>query len=376
MQLLIVPDSFKESLPATAVAFAIKRGVKRVNNGLSIKCLPFSDGGEGALTVLEKQASGKRISCKTVNPIGEAITADYFLFEDNATAWIELSQASGLALLEERDRNPCVTSTFGTGVQIKHAIEQGCSKIILGIGGSATNDGGAGIFQALGGKLTDKNGNDLVKGGAALTTLNKIVLPKGLDKIQWEIACDVDNPLLGSNGTSSVYGPQKGASPKDVAVLETSLAHFSNCVKEQLKCDIEKVAGGGAAGGTAAGMLGFFKAQLTPGFHLLAQLLELEKHIKKADLIFTAEGKIDPQSLQGKVPIGVARLAKKHHTPCVGLMGAIEGPIAPLYQEGFSGLFTIQSGPMSLAESKSNAALLLEETAARVFAYHQNIQSL
>lgn len=376
MQLLIVPDSFKESLPAIEVASAIEKGIKRVNKNLNVKCLPFSDGGEGALTVLEVHAKGNRISCDTVNPIGHPISADYFLFEDQSTAWIELSQASGLALLEAQDRNPCVTSTFGTGVQIKHAIEQGCSKIILGIGGSATNDAGAGIFQALGGRLLDKNGNELEKGGAALATLDKIILPKDLDNIQWEIACDVANPLLGPEGASAVYGPQKGATPIETKALDASLAHFSICVKKQLNLSIEKITGGGAAGGTAAGMFAFFKAQLTPGFNLMAQLLHLEEQIQKAALVFTAEGKIDSQSLQGKVPVGVARLAKKHNTPCIGLMGAIEGSSKALYQEGFSGVFTIQNGPMSLEASKANAARLLEETAQRVFAYHQNIHTL
>jgi len=376
MQLLIVPDSFKESLPTIEVASAIKRGIKRVNNSIAVKSLPFSDGGEGALTLLENNALGKRISCKTVNPIGKIITADYFLFDDQSTAWIELSQASGLALLKENERQLSITSTYGTGIQIQHAIAQGCTKIILGVGGSATNDAAAGIFQALGGQLLDKEGKELVKGGKALIDLEKIDLPKGLDNIQWEIACDVENPLLGPKGASTVYGPQKGGNEQEIKALEKSLKHLANKTFKQFQRLINDIPGGGAAGGTAAGMVGFFNAQLSPGFDLIAQLLDLEEHIKKADLIFTAEGKIDAQSLEGKVPVGVARLAKKHLTPCIGLVGAIEGPLAPLYEAGFSGLFSIQNGPMSLAKSKSNAALLLEDTAARVLAYHQNIHSI
>lgn len=376
MQLLIVPDSFKESLPAKEVAIAIEKGLRKVNKDLNIKCIPFSDGGEGALTVLKEHNKGNLISCATVNPIGQAIKADYFLFDDQSTAWIELSQASGLALLETKDRKPCITSTFGTGIQIKHAIEQGCSKIILGIGGSATNDAGAGIFQALGGQLLDKTGKDLEKGGAALAALDKIILPKGLDNIQWEVACDVSNPLLGPEGASSIYAPQKGATPDEVKILDASLAHFAKCVKKQFNHTIDKIPGGGAAGGTAAGMFAFFNAQLTPGFNLMAQLLDLEKQIQKATLVFTAEGKIDLQSLQGKVPVGVARLAQKNNTPCIALMGAIEGSATALCQEGFSGIFNIQNGPMSLETSKANAAHLLEETAQRVFAFHQNIQTL
>lgn len=376
MQVLIVPDSFKESLSSSKTALAIEKGIKRIDQTIKIKSIPFSDGGEGAITVLENFGRGKRISCTTVNPIGRPIKADYFLFEDRSTAWIELSQASGLALLSKDERNPLVTSTYGTGLQIKDALERGCNKIVLGIGGSATNDAGAGILEALGGKLIDKKGNNLKKGGEALGTLNKIILPKKWKEIQWQIACDVDNPLLGLNGASTVYAPQKGATPKEIGVLEANLSHFANYVQKEWHCSIDQVPGGGAAGGTAAGMLAFFNAKLFSGFKLLAQHIDLEKHFEEADLIFTAEGKIDWQSLQGKVPVSVARLAKKHYRPCIGLTGSIEGPLEKLYQEGFSGVFNIQNGPISLEESMSNTAHLLEETTARVFAYYQNIKSL
>lgn len=375
MQILIVPDSFKESLPAIDVAAAIERGIKNVDDSIKAKCLPFSDGGEGALTILEKHGEGKRISCPTVNPLGQAIVADYFLFSNQSTAWIELSQASGLALLKQTDRNPSITSTYGTGIQILHALDQGCRKIILGIGGSATNDAGAGIFQALGGQLLDSSGNTIGKGGNALAKLNRIILPEEFQAIEWEIACDVANPLLGKNGASAVYAPQKGANQKQIEQLEASLSHFAKVVLKQFDRRIDTLAGGGAAGGTAAGMVAFFKAKLNPGFALMAQRLNLEQQIQKADLIFTAEGKIDAQSLQGKVPVGVARLAKKHQKPCIGLVGAIEGAFPLLYQEGFSGLFNIQNGPMDLAASKKNTVKLLEETAARVFAFYQNINS-
>lgn len=376
MQLLIVPDSFKESRTASQVAAAIERGVKRVSRELTLTCLPFSDGGEGALSILENHSKGKRICCATVDPIGRTITADYFLFENKTTAWIELSQASGLALLKKEERDPCHSSTFGTGLQIKHAIAKGCTKIILGVGGSATNDAGTGIFQALGGKLLDANQNELPKGGLALANLSRIVAPKDLQKIEWQVACDVENPLLGAKGASAVYAPQKGATPTEVKKLESSLTHFAHCVNEQLNCSIKAVTGGGAAGGTAAGMLGLFNAQLTPGFRLFSEILQLEEQIKHADLIITAEGKIDTQSLQGKVPVGVARLAKKHQTPCIGLVGAIEGDYSRLYKEGFSGIFSIQNGPMSLETSKRKTDELLEETAARVFAFHQNIYAI
>jgi len=373
MQLLIVPDSFKESLSATDVADAISKGIVSVDSNVVIKSIPFSDGGEGALTVLDNHAKGSRVSCDTVNPLGKKIVADYFLFDNKTTAWIELSQASGITILKKEELNPSLTSTFGTGLQINHAIKNGCTKIILGIGGSATNDGGAGIFQALGGKLIDSNGEELKKGGAALINLNNIVLPQGLDHIEWVVACDVQNTLLGPEGASSVYGPQKGASEEDVIILDESLTQFAKIIKKELGYSIDELSGGGAAGGTAAGMHGFFSAELSSGFDLLAKMINLEERIRKTDMIFTAEGKIDQQSLKGKVPIGVARLAKKYNKPCVGLAGIIEDPLEPLYKEGFSGLFNIQNSPMSHEQSKLETKSLLQKTASRVFTFYKNI---
>ena len=258
--------------------------------------------GRRRLNYLKEHTKGNLISCATVNPIGQAINADYFLFEDQSTAWIELSQASGLALLETKDRKPCITSTFGTGIQIKHAIEQGCSKIILGIGGSATNDAGAGIFQALGGRLLDKTGKDLEKGGAALAALEKII-PKGLNNIQWEIACDVSNPLLGPEGTSSIYAPQKGATPDEVIILDASLAHFAKCVKKQFNRNIDKVPGGAQLGEQQRGCC-LFNAQLTPGFNLMAQLLDLENKYKKPHLSLLQRGKSMHNPYREKYPWG------------------------------------------------------------------------
>ena len=299
------------------------------------------------------------------------MTASYFLFKSEKKAWIELSQASGLAQIAPELRNPLITSTYGTGLQIKDAIEKGCTDIILGIGGSATNDAGTGIFEALGGQLLDKNKHPIARGGAALKEVESVVLPQNLGAVRFKVACDVDNPLLGVQGASAVYGPQKGASPEDVVTLEKALTHFATTIKRQTGREIAALKGGGAAGGTAAGMAGLFKAQLAPGFSLLSEMIALEKAIEEADLIFTAEGKIDRQSLNGKVPVGVAQLAKKHQKPCIGLAGAVEGPYPPLYQAGFSGVFSLQNGPMSMETSKENAFELLADTAARVFYFFQ-----
>lgn len=375
MQVLIVPDSFKECLDAQAVAMAIAQGIKNHHPQVKTSTIPFSDGGEGALDLLENHGQGQRVSCPTVDSIGRPITADYILFKNHPTAWIELSQASGLAKLKQSQRNPLVTTTYGTGLQIKDALARGCTKIILGVGGSATNDGGAGIFQALGGRLLDQNHKPLSPGGAALGQLRYLHSPTGLDHIQWQVACDVQNPLLGSRGASRIYAPQKGASTHEVQKLEKSLSHFSKIIKSHYGQSIDRIPGGGAAGGTAAGMLGFFNAQLVSGFNLLAELLHLEEAIKNADLVFTAEGKIDQQSSQGKLTVAVAQMAKKHNTPCVGLAGALEGPLESFYKLGFSGIFSIQQGPISQKESFKHAASLLTQTTERVFAFYHNTLS-
>ena len=297
MQVLIVTDSLKESLKAQEVAKAIAKGIGEVDKGIKTQCIPFSDGGEGALTVLNKHSAGTIVDCPTVDALGRPMTASYFLFKSEKKAWIELSQASGLAQIAPELRNPLITSTYGTGLQIKDAIEKGCTDIILGIGGSATNDAGTGIFEALGGQLLDKNKHPIARGGAALEQVESVVLPQNLGAVRFKVACDVDNPLLGVQGASAVYGPQKGASPEDVVTLEKALTHFATTIKRQTGREIAALKGGGAAGGTAAGMAGLFEAQLAPGFTLLSEMIALEKAIEESDLIFTAEGKIDRQSL-------------------------------------------------------------------------------
>lgn len=366
MHVVIVPDSFKENLTAIEVADAIGDGVLDVAPQAQVSKFPFSDGGEGSLDVLCRHAQGKLISCATSNALGESIEAQYFLFEDGHTAWIELSQAAGLAQILPNKRNILKATTYGTGLQIRDAINKGCTHIILGVGGSATNDGGAGIFQALGGKLLDQQGNPLAYGGQHLKNLDRIVPPESMEHMQWTIACDVENPLLGPYGATQTYGPQKGASPDMIEDLEFGLTHFSNLIFQRYNRDIRSLKGGGAAGGTAAGMYGFFNATVKSGFSLLAQMTALERILSQADLIYTGEGKIDAQSLHGKLTVAVARLGKKHKIPVIGLGGTIEGPYDTLYQEGFSGIFSIQKGPISLEESKTNASQLLRDASSRI----------
>lgn len=366
MHVVIVPDSFKENLTAIEVADAIGDGVLDVAPQAQVSKFPFSDGGEGSLDVLCRHAQGKLISCATSNALGEPIEAQYFLFEDGHTAWVELSQAAGLAQILPNKRNILKATTYGTGLQIRDAINKGCTHIILGVGGSATNDGGAGIFQALGGKLLDQQGNSLAYGGQHLKNLDRIVPPESMEHMQWTIACDVENPLLGPYGATQTYGPQKGATPDMIEDLEFGLTHFSNLIFQRYNRDIRSLKGGGAAGGTAAGMFGFVNATVKSGFSLLAQMTALERILSQADLIYTGEGKIDAQSLHGKLTVAVARLGKKHKIPVIGLGGTIEGPYDTLYQEGFSGIFSIQKGPISLEESKTNASQLLRDASSRI----------
>ena len=372
MRILIIPDSFKENLTSSEVAKAIRKGIINVLPKATIKEIPFSDGGEGALTVLQKYLNGRVIKCKTVNALGKNITAGYFLFKDKKAAWIELSQASGINLIPEEKRNALIASTYGTGLLIKDALEKGCDEIILGVGGSATTDGGAGIFEALGGLLIDKEGNFLDKGGASLKKLNKIVHPKISKKITWKVACDVTNPFLGENGTANIYGPQKGASEEDIALLNESLVNFADNIEKKYKRKISSLVGGGAAGGTAAGLHGFFGAALYSGFFLLSNLIDLEKEIRNVDLIFTAEGNIDQQSIQGKLTGNVAKLGKKYSIPVIGLTGKLVGDSNILYENGFSGVFSIQNGPMGLSESQLYSSMLLKDITSRVLTFYKN----
>ena len=370
MQLLVVPDSFKESLSAKEVADAIARGIHSVDPEITVKQLPFSDGGEGALDLLQNLFEGELVTTSTINAMGRSIKAPYFRFADRKAAWIELSQASGLAQIEVDKRNPMLASTYGTGLQIRHALDHGAEEIYLGIGGSATNDGGTGILSALGGLFSDAEGEMLLPGGGFLTELDHIDV-EAIPQFQLKVACDVNNPLLGKQGATAVYGPQKGVTPEMEPPLEAGLTNFSKHIELLTQKSVAEVPGAGAAGGCAAGLHGLLGAELVSGFELLAELSQLEEQIAASDLIITAEGRIDGQSLEGKLPVGVAKLAKKHDKPVVVLAGSIGEHLDPLYALGIDAVFSIQSKPCTLEESISNASELLESTAQRVFKLYQ-----
>ena len=370
MQILVVPDSFKESLSAREVAQAISNGIQSVNSEVVVKQLPFSDGGEGALDLLQNLFDGALIITSTIDAMGRSIKAPYFRFANRKAAWIELSQASGLAQIEPKQRNPMMASTYGTGLQIRHALDAGAEEIYLGIGGSATNDGGTGILSALGGLFSDAEGEMLLPGGGFLTELDHIDV-EAIPQFQLKVACDVTNPLLGLQGATAVYGPQKGVTPEMQPQLEAGLANFSKHIELLTQKSVAEVPGAGAAGGCAAGLHGLLGAELISGFELLAELSNLESEIKEADLVITAEGRVDGQSIEGKLPVGVAKLTQKHNKPLIVLTGSMGEHLDPLYSLGINSIFSIQKGPCTLEESINNASALLTSTAERVFRLYQ-----
>lgn len=370
MQILVVPDSFKESLSAKEVAQAISNGIQSVNSEVVVKQLPFSDGGEGALDLLQNLFDGALVITSTIDAIGRSIKAPYFRFANRKAAWIELSQASGLAQIEPKQRNPMMASTYGTGLQIRHALDAGAEEIYLGIGGSATNDGGTGILSALGGLFSDAEGEMLLPGGGFLTELDHIDV-EAIPQFQLKVACDVTNPLLGVQGATAVYGPQKGVTPEMQPQLEAGLANFSKHIELLTQKSVAEVPGAGAAGGCAAGLHGLLGAELMSGFELLAELSNLESEIKEADLVITAEGCVDGQSIEGKLPVGVAKLTQKHNKPLIVLTGSMGEHLDPLYSLGINSIFSIQKGPCTLEESINNASALLTSTAERVFRLYQ-----
>mgnify|MGYP001279327367 CR=1 FL=1 len=375
MHILIAPDSFKENLTAYQVCNSIEKGINKVFPKANIEKIPMSDGGEGAIRLFEINKLGKIIHCPSLDPILRPIDSSYMIFNDNLTAWIELSKASGLDLLQNSEKNPLITSTYGTGLLIKDAINRGCNKIILGIGGSATNDGGSGILSALGFKLKNKNNVILPHGGGGLKALNKIEIPKknNYKNISFKIACDVNNVLLGTNGATAIFSEQKGASEKDKILLEKNMETYASVIEKTFSKNIKKIIGGGAAGGTAAGMVGALNAKITNGFSIISEIINLEKKIKKTDLIITGEGKLDFQSLEGKVPLGIAQFGKKYNIPVICIAGSIESPLKNFYKLGFYGIFSIQDKPMSVSNSFKKSKYLIENCVIRILSFYKKI---
>ena len=370
MNILVAPDSFKDSLPAHEVSRIISKAISEVIPDATIRQIPISDGGEGLLKALVTPLQGTLVSLTVKDPLHRTIEASYGLIDHGQTAIIEMAKASGLELLSIEERNPLITSTYGTGQLIKDALDKGCTKIIIGLGGSATNDGGMGMIKALGGLFLDQHQQEIEEGGRALNTLYSIDL-SGLDKrlqhVEIICACDVSNPLTGPYGASYVYAKQKGASDNMLPILDSNLSNYAVVIKASLKKDLKHVPGTGAAGGTAIGLLAFLDATLTPGITLITELLQLEKHIKEAQLVVTGEGRIDAQTLHGKTIMGIASLAKKNSVPVLVFTGSIGPGISEIYDRGVTAIFSIVNKPMSLETAIKNAAQLLRASATNVF---------
>ncbi|HEX7583997.1 MAG TPA: glycerate kinase [Prolixibacteraceae bacterium] len=369
MRIVIAPDSFKECMSASQVALAISEGIKRIVPDAKIFCIPMADGGEGTVEALVTATSGKIILTPSVDALNRPIQSFYGILGDGKTAVIEMAAASGIELLSPEERNPLLTSTFGTGLLLKAAIDTGFTEIILGIGGSATNDGGAGMAQALGFGLLDKNGYPIGLGGGSLNKLHSIdrsnVHPL-LQKVKITVACDVRNPLLGPSGATHIYGPQKGAKSEMLQKLEANMIHFAQILQHEFSVNVADLPGSGAAGGLGAGLMAFCAAEMGSGFELIQKLTNLEEHIRQASQVFTAEGKIDSQTARGKTVSGVAQLAKKHHVPVIALAGIVCDDLTELYNQGITSIFAIGDQPMSLEESKTRAAELLAATSERI----------
>ncbi|RSX53109.1 glycerate kinase [Bifidobacterium goeldii] len=356
---LCAPDSFKESLTAIEAAQAMARGIKKADPEAEVRCLPMADGGEGTTRALVDATSGVMRSVTVHDPLGRPITASFGMLGDGTTAVVETAAASGLGLLKSGERDPLITSSYGTGELIRAALDAGAQRILIGLGGSATNDAGAGILQALGAKLLNSLGEELASGGAALAGLDHVDLD-GLDprlaEVEIVAACDVTNPLTGPNGASAVFGPQKGASATDVELLDKSLTRFAIVVERQLEVHIADQPGAGAAGGIGAALLAFLHARFMPGVDLVIEQAGLDAAAQWADVVFTGEGSIDFQTKFGKTPAGVAKTAKKYGRPVIAVAGHIGRGIDELHEAGIDAVFGIAPGAASLENLLEHAA--------------------
>lgn len=371
MKIVIAPDSYKESLSALEVAQAVEAGFRAVFPQADYVLVPVADGGEGTVEAMIAATRGRRLEVAVTGPLGEPVRAFYGLTGDGETAVIEMAAASGLALVPSVRRNPLVTTSRGTGELIRSALDAGARRFILGIGGSATNDGGAGMVQALGARLLDADAQELPPGGGALAALARIdlsALDPRLAECRIEVACDVDNPLTGPRGASAVFGPQKGATPDMVQTLDANLAHLALIIQRDLGVAVEQVPGAGAAGGMGAAMLAFFGATLKPGIEIVTAAVGLDAHVRDADLVITGEGRIDFQTIQGKTPVGVARVAKRHGKPVIGIAGSLGAEVGVVHEHGIDAVFSVLSTPCTLDDALRDAVLNLELTARNVAA--------
>jgi glycerate kinase len=369
MKIVIAPDSFKDSLSAQGVADAIALGLAQVwPDAQLIKC-PMADGGEGTVESILAACEGELRRNEVRGPLGTTVNAAWGWLPQNHTAIIEMAEASGLQLVPLAQRDACISSTFGTGQLIRAALDVGAQRVILAIGGSATNDGGAGAMQALGVKLLDAQGQTLSPGGLALAQLARIDLSEidpRLQQVRFDIAADVNNPLCGPHGASAIFGPQKGASQVQVEQLDRALGHFADHCATALGKDVRDEPGCGAAGGLGFAAKAFLGAQFKAGVEVVAELVGLAEAVAGADLVITGEGRFDAQTLRGKTPFGVARVARELGVPVIVIAGTLGEGYQALYEHGIDAAFALASGPMTLEQACAEAPRLLRERATDV----------
>jgi len=369
MKIVIAPDSYKESLSAMEVANTIERGFKSVFPDADYVKIPVADGGEGTVDTLIEAMNGRKVTLNVVGALGGSQPAFFGISEDKRTAFIEVAAACGLEQVPLDKRNPLITTTYGVGELILAALDLGTRHFIIGLGGSATNDGGVGMLQALGAKFLDNAGKSLGYGGAELSRLDKIDI-SGLDcrlnDCRFEIACDVTNPLVGEKGASAVFGPQKGATPEMVGILDMALSHYGNIIERDFGIAVKNLAGAGAAGGLGAAFAAFLNGSLKSGIGIIAKLLDLEGKMQNADLVITGEGRIDYQSVNGKVPVGVAMTAKKFNLPVICIAGSLGKDVQVVYDFGIDAVFSVLTKVCTLPEALSEAEQNLEITARNI----------
>lgn len=372
MKVVIAPQSFKGSISALDAARSMETGVRRVVSDAETVLIPVADGGDGTLETLVEATGGDIRSTTVVGPIGKAVMAEWGALGDGKTAMIEMARTSGLALLSLDERDPLRANTYGLGEVIREALDAGFRSFIVGIGGSATNDGGAGMAQALGVRLMDEAGNDLPPGGAALAGLRRIDT-SGLDeravKAQFSVACDVSNPLTGPEGASAVYGPQKGATPDLVEQLDAALKNFAEVIERDIGASINDVPGSGAAGGLGGGMMAFLGGSLRAGVDIVLDQVGLDETLEGADLVITGEGQLDFQTVYNKAPIGVAWRAKQRGIPVVAVSGSLGKGFENVHAEGIDAVSSIVCAPMTLDEASTRSGELIADAVAEAMRF-------
>ena len=371
MKFVLAPDSFKGSLSALQVCQAMERGIAGVFPDATVEKLPMADGGEGTVDALISSTGGRREKAKVAGPLGHPVQAEFGILGDGRTAVIEMAAASGLPLVPVSSRNPLKTTTFGTGQLMRVAIEKGCRKLIIGIGGSATTDCGTGMAQALGVRFYDRHGREIPDymcgelmgkvGSIDVTQMHPL-----LKETKVTVACDVDNPLLGEHGAVMVYSRQKGATEAQLQILEENMGRIIDVIEQTIGRRLRDVPGAGAAGGLGAGLMAFVDAELKPGVQLVMEACQFDKRIAGASLILTGEGKADAQTIYGKTISGVATAAKKQNIPVIVLAGSVSGEAKNLYEIGVTAMFSICPGPITLQQAKNRARQLIENTTEQV----------